>query len=199
MESSSGNPDVVILHSLTYDIKNFTPEQCVDKLDVVVNKISTKWENSKIIVSLTTPRSDKEIHALDSKIVDGLVQKKFLIMSNIFIYNMKHGNIPTNQLLRDDKFHLSPKGTSIIAANLKNALHYVLNIKPPGNTSYPKHRDAEKNLHTPYNNKGNNKITELRTILQRESQNSEVYKQTKSVNNRKTVKTVMTMTWYRHF
>jgi hypothetical protein len=37
-------------------------------------------------------------------------------------------------------------------------------------------------------NKVNNKITELRTILQRESQNSSVYKQTKSVNNRKTVK-----------
>ena len=35
-------------------------------------------------------------------------------------------------------------------------------------------------------NKGNNKITELRTILQRESQNSQSYKQTKSVNNRKT-------------
>jgi hypothetical protein len=45
-------------------------------------------------------------------------------------------------------------------------------------------------------NKGNNKITELRTIFQRESQNSQVYKQTKSVNNRKTV---MTLTWYRHF
>jgi hypothetical protein len=40
-------------------------------------------------------------------------------------------------------------------------------------------------------NKSNNKITELRTILQGESQNSKVYKQTKSVNNRKTVKTVM--------
>ena len=39
--------------------------------------------------------------------------------------------------------------------------------------------------------KGNNKITELRAILQRESQNSYVYKQTKSVNNRKTVKTVI--------
>ena len=35
-------------------------------------------------------------------------------------------------------------------------------------------------------NKGNNKIPELRTILQRESQNSSLYKQTKSVNNRKT-------------
>ena len=50
-----------------------------------------------------------------------------------------------------------------------------------------------------HHNKGNNKITELRTILQRESQNSYVYKQTKSVNYRKTVKTVMTLTWYRHF
>ena len=48
-------------------------------------------------------------------------------------------------------------------------------------------------------NKDNNKITELRTILQRESQNSQVYKQTKSINNRKTVKTVMTLTWYRQF
>ena len=48
-------------------------------------------------------------------------------------------------------------------------------------------------------NKSNNKITGLRTIFQRESQNSWVYKQTKSVNNQKTVKTVMTLTWYRHF
>ena len=48
-------------------------------------------------------------------------------------------------------------------------------------------------------NKGNNKITELRNIPQRQSQNSQVYKQTKSVNNRETVKTVMTLTWYRHF
>jgi hypothetical protein len=27
----------------------------------------------------------------------------------------------------------------------------------------------------------------------------QVYRQTKSINNRKTVKTVMTLTWYRHF
>ena len=50
-----------------------------------------------------------------------------------------------------------------------------------------------------FKNKGNNKITELRTIFQRERQNSQVYKQTKSVYNRKTVKTIMTLTLYRHF
>jgi hypothetical protein len=37
-------------------------------------------------------------------------------------------------------------------------------------------------------NKGNNKINELRTILQRESQKSQLYKQTKSNSNRKTEK-----------
>jgi hypothetical protein len=50
-----------------------------------------------------------------------------------------------------------------------------------------------------HHNKGNNNIIELRTTIQRESQNSYVYKQKKSVNNRKSVKTVMTLTWYRHF
>jgi len=48
-------------------------------------------------------------------------------------------------------------------------------------------------------NKGNNKITEHRAIFQRERQISQVNKQTKSVNNRKTGKTAMALTWYRHF
>ena len=48
-------------------------------------------------------------------------------------------------------------------------------------------------------NKGNNKITEHRAIFQRERQNSEVNKQTKSANNRKTGKTAIALTWYRHF
>ena len=37
------------------------------------------------------------------------------------------------------------------------------------------------NVHLVSGNKGNNTITELRTILQRESQNAYVYKQTTSV------------------
>jgi hypothetical protein len=46
-----------------------------------------------------------------------------------------------------------------------------------------------------YLNKGNNKITEHRAIFQRERQNSQVNKQTKSVNNRNTGKTAMALTW----
>ena len=47
-------------------------------------------------------------------------------------------------------------------------------------------------------NKGNNKTTEPRTIPQRECPNSQLHKQTKSVNNRKHVKTAMTPTRHRH-
>ena len=63
--------------------------------------------------------------------------------------------------------------------------------------------------------KGNNKITEHRAIFrrerqnssvnkhraifQRERQNSSVNKETKSANNRKTGKTLMVLTWDRHF
>jgi hypothetical protein len=47
-------------------------------------------------------------------------------------------------------------------------------------------------------NKGNNKFTEHRAIFQRERQNSQVNKQTKSVNTRKTEKTAMVPTWHRH-
>ena len=48
-------------------------------------------------------------------------------------------------------------------------------------------------------NKSNNKITEHSAIFQRERQNIQVNKQTKSVNNRKAGKTAMALTWYRHF
>jgi len=50
-----------------------------------------------------------------------------------------------------------------------------------------------------FENKGNIKITKHRAMFQRERQNSYVNKQTKSVNNWKTGKTVMALTWYRHF
>jgi hypothetical protein len=43
--------------------------------------------------------------------------------------------------------------------------------------------------------KGNNKITEHREIFQSERQNSQVNKQTKSVNNRKTGKPAMALIW----
>ena len=46
-------PDVVLLHVFTNDIKTNTPEE---KHEVNTYVISSKWSNTKTIVSLTTQR-----------------------------------------------------------------------------------------------------------------------------------------------
>jgi len=75
---SQTKPDVVLLHALTNDIKNYTPEKCVEKLQSVVDLITSKWENTKTIVSLTTPRNDHEMHSVNSEILDGLIKRQYL-------------------------------------------------------------------------------------------------------------------------
>ena len=43
---------------------------------------------------------------------------------------MQHGSVSLSDLLnRKDNFHLSQKGVSMLASNMKNALHTVLGIK----------------------------------------------------------------------
>ena len=77
-------------------------------------------------MSLTTPRNDSEIHCVNSEILDGLIKRTFLAQENEIICdnaNMCHSNIPQNQLLKDDKFHLSDKGISMLAAIMKRMLH----------------------------------------------------------------------------
>ena len=74
------------------------------------------------------------MHCVNSEILDGLIKRNFLAQENVIICdngNMWHSNIPQNQLLKDDKFHLSDKGTSMLAANMKRMLHSSLGIRGP--------------------------------------------------------------------
>lgn len=115
IENYESKPDVVLLHALTNDIKDHSPEQCTEMLVEVVQLISSKWKNTKTIVSLT---NNSEMHCVNSEILDGLIKRKFLAQENVIICdnaNMWHSNIPQNQLLKDDKFHLSDNGTSMLA------------------------------------------------------------------------------------
>jgi hypothetical protein len=38
-----GSPDVIILHSLTNDLKSMSPNECVEKMFTIVNVILPKW------------------------------------------------------------------------------------------------------------------------------------------------------------
>ena len=133
IDNTQVKPDVVIIHALTNDVNNLSPNECTDRIGVIVDNISTKWKDTKTVISLTTPRLDNRIHRLNSEILDGLIKMKYLNNKDVYVSdnsNMQHGSVPLSDLLnRKDNFHLSQKGVSMLASNMKNALHTVLGIK----------------------------------------------------------------------
>ncbi|CAC5394231.1 unnamed protein product [Mytilus coruscus] len=106
LSTSQCNPDVVIINSLTNDVKNNNPNECMDNLQMVVESIS--------------------------KIIDGPVKRRYLDNNDVYVSdnsNMWIEQVSIQQLLDEDKFHLSDGGTSALASNIKNALHTVSCIK----------------------------------------------------------------------
>lgn len=150
IEMNETKPDVILLHTFTNDIKVHTPEECLEKLEKITNLISTKWNNTKTIVSLTTPRMDKEIYRINSEILDGLIKRKYLNNSRKEVLISENTNLwhSSNQILKPDRYHLSDQGTSMLAANLKNTLHSSLGIiQPQRNLSIPKMQRRRTNQH----------------------------------------------------
>ena len=110
------------------------------------------------------------------------VSKGFDTNMAYLIYVCLKNKFPNNEFIKTKINHIQTWG-SLSNYNHLNFYQYKQKIK----------QSKMNKIYTYIVYKSKNKITELRTILQRESQNSYLYKQTKSVNNRKTVKTVMTL------
>ena len=127
-------PQAVLLHILTNDLKTYDPVSCVTNLDEVIELIKSKWPNVKIIVSLTTPRTDNLNNQTNGQIINAMLKQKFLqggsdvciIEHNNMLYS--DGN-PNKSLLREDGYHLTDRGVSNLAQNFRNAIHDVLNIQ----------------------------------------------------------------------
>ena len=159
IETTETRPDVVLLHAFTNDIKTHTPEECIEKLEVITNIISSKWSNTKTIVSLTTPRMDEEIHRVNSEILDGLIKRKYLTSARNEVMISENTNLwqSDNHILKPDRYHLSDQGTSMLAANLKNKLHSSLGIKlPQRNPTRPKIQPQRRKVSQNYNFYGRN-------------------------------------------
>ena len=70
-------PDVIVLHSITNDIKTDTPVNCVNKMSNLVKKGLETNPQSKIIISLPTPRSDDSTHNNNSQIISAMLKEQF--------------------------------------------------------------------------------------------------------------------------
>ena len=137
VQNHNANPDVVVLHSLTNELKEKSPQNCVDALVDIVNIIQNKWMEAIIILSLCTPRFDSLTNQTNAQIINALLKQKFSGNVNKVRlcehYNMLvqvEGN-PEQDVIQSDNIHLTEKGVSMLAKNIKGAIHGALGIPIP--------------------------------------------------------------------
>lgn len=130
-------PDVVVLHSLTNDLKTKSHQDCVEDLTRIITIINRKWKNTICIISLATPRRDNLKYHTNGQIVNALLKQQFSDEDHTTsVCLLDHHNLyfegqPNSDLLKPDGYHLNEKGVSLLAMNIKKTVHHILNIPLP--------------------------------------------------------------------
>ena len=133
ISNSKAEPDVVIFHSLTNNLKSEDPSDCVKKLKDVVHSTILKWPLSHVMVSLETPRADDPDLNNKVHVINGLIRSTFYKMDSVSIVD--HSNLaaqgqPIIRFLNaNDKCHLSAQGTSVLASNIRASLDKHFDVK----------------------------------------------------------------------
>ncbi|CAC5360084.1 unnamed protein product [Mytilus coruscus] len=143
LSTFTDTPDMLVLHSLTNDLKTKQPTQCINRLFDIVSEASSKWPLLKCVISFTTPRRDSITNFTNAQIINALLKQKFNGIDNIFFAdhtNMLVNGNPNDNLLCEDEIHLNDKGISILASNIKRAIHTGLHIPLPPARSRSKSR-----------------------------------------------------------
>ena len=79
-------PAVIIFHSLTNDIKSqLDAEGCVKKMKLLIDKTSQKFPETKIFLSLATPRMDRDDWNDKGELINAMLKQKFRKSQNIFL------------------------------------------------------------------------------------------------------------------
>lgn len=134
MEWQSREPALVILHVLTNVLKSQDHSACVEDIKSIISDIRKKWESAMCIVSLATPRIDSVKYNMNGQIINAMLRQVFSSSDKVKLLdhsNMCQEGLPNLELLCDDGYHLSEKGCSQLAANMKRAIHSTLQIPIP--------------------------------------------------------------------
>ena len=112
------NPDEIIVHIGTNDLRNCTPRQVADSIVNLTENISQN-SNARVTISGIVPRSDDD--ALNSKVTESnKILKTFAgNRSWSFIDNSRINS----SLLSKSGLHLNEKGNAALAKNIMNYLY----------------------------------------------------------------------------
>lgn len=76
-EPGTFHPNVTIFHSLTNDIKTLEADECVRQISALTNKTIEVFPNTKIIISLATPRNDNEMWNIRGELANAMLKQEF--------------------------------------------------------------------------------------------------------------------------
>ncbi|CAC5419885.1 unnamed protein product [Mytilus coruscus] len=129
LQKLESEPNVIVLHSLTNDLMNKTPNDCVDKMTRICDDIRTQFHNIKIVISLPTPRSDSEDHNSNGQLITILMKNNFRGDDSVILCdnnNLAYKGQMMSRYIAHDRFHLSPDGTAVIASNNRDCIDKAL-------------------------------------------------------------------------
>ncbi|XP_062579117.1 interaptin-like [Saccostrea cucullata] len=125
-------PDLITLHSLTNDLRNKTPNACVEEMSEICKLIHDKMPVTKIVISLPTPRKDSDEYNTRGQIVTALLKQKLKDDSLVIFCdnsNMAYkGEVILRYVDAKDGYHLSHQGTAVLASNIRSSVDTALNL-----------------------------------------------------------------------
>ena len=122
----------MLLHPFTNDLKNYDPQKCVEKMVHIIDIVKQEWASTQMIIFLTTPRVDNIKYHTNGQIINALIKQQLHDHPSVNLIDhgyMLHDGNPLPDLLTEDGVHLSEKGVSQLAANMKRAIHNTLGIE----------------------------------------------------------------------
>lgn len=126
------SPDLIVLHSLTNDLRNKTPNTCVEEMSGICQLIHNRLPDKKIVISLPTPRKDSDDYNTRGQIITALLKQKLKDDSLVTFCdnsNMAYkGEVIPRYIDAKDGYHLSHQGTAVLAANIRSSIDTALNL-----------------------------------------------------------------------
>lgn len=135
-------PNIIVFHSLTNDLKSQSPQSCVGKMEDIIQQTQELYENTKIVISLPTPRSDKKTLNHNAMIASAMLKDKFQDSPDVHMCdnsNLAYKGEPIAKYFDSrDGVHLSQNGVSLLAANIRDSIDRVLDLpRRKTNNRYP--------------------------------------------------------------
>ena len=134
------DPDIIVFHSMTNEMIDNDARYCVEKMKNIVGLARELHPNTKMVLSLPTPRSDSEIVNNNGQLISAMLKNDYVKDQNISLCdnsNLAFKGKPIGRFIENDGFHLSNQGITMLAANLRDNIDVILKLprRIPGHRS----------------------------------------------------------------